>query len=157
MKLREGHPAKGENMPTLRTLFATIALTLLLTVSVSPFVPVQAADLRAGGAEATQYQFADKTRRGVLVRGGVLLIRADGCFFSNAVLTNGNPYPVTVTISYSWPGRYGRPLVSLPGLHTTTLAPGTFLAVEDDGCGAGVGGYYPTISRSSPARIISVR
>ena len=64
-------------MGTFRKIIGALGLFAGLGGAVSPAF---AADLpAAGGAEATQYQFADRTRRGVLVREGVLLVRADGC------------------------------------------------------------------------------
>ncbi|RAI04397.1 hypothetical protein DLJ53_08145 [Acuticoccus sediminis] len=143
-------------MLTFRKLFATLALALAGALAAAPAAPLLAADL-PGGAEATQFQFADKLRRGVLVREGILLVRADGCYFTNVEVVNGNPHPVTVAISYRWPGRRGRPLATITALERTTVASGEFLAVDGEGCSGTVGSYYPTLSRSTPTRIISVR
>jgi len=131
----------------------------LMVGGVSATTPAGAADLPVVTVPpGTLYELGSFQRRGVLiVDGGTLEIRADGCWRTDMTITNTNPVPRTVSVSFRWYSAAGRLLVDLPVVANQTIAAGGSFPVATNGCSPQVARYYAPLSQISVVRFMSVR
>ncbi len=135
----------GSTTPVGLTLASTIA-----AVSISPATPT----LAAGAKTVIVPTYTDASGNVVLVAPGAI------SFVSNApsvatidatgIVSAVSPGTANITITDTESGKIGFAIVTVPGVPTTTLAPGTILFDSDRGGTAGILNIY-TLNASSGA------